>query len=157
MIYPSLKERLQNQYTAISPIIEKLTERQLSYHPEPGKWSIHDNIAHLAKYQPVFSERINTILTTDEPSFGRYRAEDDTGFNIWREFSTGKLLEKLAAERGNIYGKITSLSDVQLARAGSHPAFGKLNIVEWTEFFLLHEAHHLFTIFQLAHRQLAGQ
>jgi len=152
MIYPSLEERLKNQHTAIPSIIEQLDDRQLHYHPEPGKWSIHDNIVHLTKYQPIFSDRISTMLTTDDPSFERYRADDDHGFHIWRNFSTGKLLEKLAAEREHIHKKITALSDTQLRRTGNHPRFGKLTIVAWTEFFLLHEAHHIFTIFQLAHR-----
>jgi len=152
MIYPSLQERLKNQHTAIPSIIEQLNERELHYHPEPGKWSIHDNIVHLAKYQPIFSDRISTMLTTDDPAFERYRADDDHGFHIWRNFSTGKLVEKIAAEREYIYKKITALSDTQLQRTGKHPRFGKLTIAEWTDFFLLHEAHHIFTIFQLAHR-----
>ncbi|MDB5123256.1 MAG: hypothetical protein JWP94_1385 [Mucilaginibacter sp.] len=151
MIYPSLLERLKNQHTAITPIIAKLNERQLHYRLEAGKWSIHDNITHLAKYQPIFLERINTILTTDEPSFGRYKAEEDNSFNIWREFSTGKLIEKLAAGREAIFERITALSETELNRTGNHPLFGKLTVIEWTEFFVLHEAHHLFTIFKLAH------
>jgi len=152
MLYNSLAERLKNQHTAIQPIIEKLDDRQLDYHTEPGKWSIHDNIVHLAKYQFIFSERINSMLTTNNPSFDRYRADEDHGFHIWRNFSTGKLLEKLSAERENIFKKITGLSETELARTGNHPRYGKLTITEWTEFFLLHEAHHLFTIFQLSHR-----
>ena len=152
MIYASLAERLKNQHTAIQAVADKLTDRQLHYHPEPGKWSIHDNIAHLAKYQSIFLGRIGMILTTDGPSFERYRADDDHGFHIWRNFSTGKLLEKIAAERENIHEKITSLSEEQLGRTGNHARFGKLSIMEWSEFFLLHEAHHLFTIFKLAHR-----
>jgi hypothetical protein len=43
------------------------------------------------------------------------------------------------------------LSPDKLDRTGIHPKYGKLNIIDWTEFFLLHEAHHLFAIFQLTH------
>lgn len=154
MIYPSLSERLKNQHAAILPIIANLDDRQLRYRPEAGKWNIHDNIAHLAKYQPVFLERVDAILITNEPSFGRYRAEDDNSFNIWREYSTSKLLEKISADREQIFKKVTALSGDELNRTGTHPRFGKLTVTEWTEFFLLHEAHHLFAIFQLAHTDL---
>ncbi|MDP9048410.1 MAG: DinB family protein [Bacteroidota bacterium] len=154
MIHISLTERLKSQHTTLPSIIAKLDERQLRYRPEAGKWNIHDNIAHLAKYQPIFLERVNTIITTDDPSFGRYKAEDDGSFNIWREYSTGKLVEKLLAGRGQIVEKVTALSEPELNRTGNHPRFGKLTVVEWTEFFLLHEAHHIFTIFQLAHTGL---
>jgi hypothetical protein len=40
--------------------------------------------------------------------------------------------------------------DDQLALKGTHPKYGTLMITEWTEFFLLHEAHHLFTLFRLS-------
>ena len=46
---------------------------------------------------------------------------------------------------------LKSLEDDQLARTGRHPVLGKLTLSEWIEFFLLHEAHHIMTIFQLAH------
>jgi hypothetical protein len=32
-----------------------------------------------------------------------------------------------------------------LSRKGFHPSFGALTIPQWLEFFLLHEAHHLYT------------
>ena len=33
-----------------------------------------------------------------------------------------------------------------------HPRFGLLTVVDWTEFFLLHEAHHLYTmLYALVH------
>jgi hypothetical protein len=41
---------------------------------------------------------------------------------------------------------VTSLSDQELGRAGTHPVLGALAIPEWLEFFLLHEAHHLYVV-----------
>ncbi len=38
-----------------------------------------------------------------------------------------------------------------LEKIGIHKKFGPLNIIQWADFFVLHEAHHLFTIFKLAH------
>ncbi len=45
--------------------------------------------------------------------------------------------------------KIFSLKDDELRRIGIHLAFGEMTVVMWVNFFLLHEAHHLFTIFKL--------
>ena len=39
---------------------------------------------------------------------------------------------------------------------GHHPKYGALTLVEWTEFFLLHEAHHLFTLFKLLNEDDEG-
>ena len=151
MMYPSLIERLKSQHKAISAIISTVGEERLNYHPEPGKWSIHDNIAHLATYQPVFIERTHKILTTDNPQFNRYKADDEAEFLAWQSKPIPVLLEKIEGNRKILIQLLTGLSDQQLERRGLHPKFGNLSIPEWTEFFLLHEAHDLFTIFQLAH------
>ena len=151
MIYDSLKERLKNQHKTIPSIILKLGNQQILHRQFKGKWNIHENIAHLAKYQPVFIDRFRKILAIDEPEFEVYRAEDDDEFEIYCAFTTYELLKKISADREVIYHLITHLSADKLDRMGVHPKFGKLTITEWTEFFLLHEAHHLFAIFQLAH------
>jgi uncharacterized damage-inducible protein DinB len=153
MIYSSLTERLKNQHKTIASIIIKLNNRQIQQHPIRDKWSIHENIAHLAKYQPVFLERMRLVLTNDGPEFEAYKAEDDDEFEIYCAFTTYELLKKISTDREVIFHLITHLPPDKLERIGTHPKFGKLTMLEWTEFFLLHEAHHLFTIFQLAHKQ----
>jgi hypothetical protein len=151
MIYPSLTHRLKEQHKTIASLIINLNNRQLSAHVVKGKWSIHENIAHLAKYQPVFLDRIRKILTMDEPEFGSYRAEDDDEFEIYCAFTPYELLKKISHDRETIYHLITTLPPDKLQRTGIHARYGKLDVLEWTEFFLLHEAHHLYTIFQLVH------
>ena len=153
MIYSSLTERLKNQHKTIASIIMKLNNERIQHRPVKGKWNIHENIAHLAKYQPVFIDRIRKILTNDEPAFAAYKAEDDDEFEIYCAFTTYELLKKISADREVIFHLISHLPVDKLDRMGIHAKYGKLTISEWTEFFLLHEAHHLFTIFQLAHNK----
>jgi len=151
MIYPSLTHRLKEQHKTIAALIINLNNRQISRQGAKGKWSIHENIAHLAKYQPVFLDRIHKILTVDQPAFMAYRAEDDDEFEIYCAFTPYELLKKISRDRETIYQLITHLPPDKLERTGIHSKYGKLTVLEWTEFFLLHEAHHLYTIFQLTH------
>jgi hypothetical protein len=152
MIYSSLTERLKNQHKTIASIIITLNNSQIQTRPSKGKWNIHENIAHLAKYQPVFIDRVRKILTHNEPEFEAYKAEEDDEFEIYCAFTTYELLKKISADREVIYHLIHHLPVDKLERTGIHPKYGKLTVSDWTEFFLLHEAHHLFAIFQLAHR-----
>ncbi|HEY8784507.1 MAG TPA: DinB family protein [Mucilaginibacter sp.] len=154
MIYPSLTERLENQHKTIAFLIIKLNNSQIQRRPSSGKWNIHDNIAHLAKYQPVFIDRIRKIIAMDKPDFGAYKAEEDDEFPIYRAFTTYELLKRISSGREVIFHLITHLPADKLERTGTHPKYGKLTVLEWSEFFLLHEAHHLFTIFQLAHGEI---
>lgn len=149
--YRSLTDRLRTQHEALEVIIENIPAEKLVKNQQPGKWSIKDNIAHLAKYQPVFIDRIHRINKGDTPSFESYHAETDTEFPAWQTWDLQTLLERLYEDRKLIISLVDSLSCTQLSCSGTHARFGVLTMMEWTEFFLLHEAHHLFTIFKLAH------
>lgn len=59
-------------------------------------------------------------------------------------------MQDLITTRRELIAKILSLKEENVERTGGHPAFGTMNIKQWLNFFLLHEAHHLFTIFKLA-------
>ena len=149
-IYTSLSDRLKTQHLAIAEIIKDVQAERMILRPSPEKWNIHDNIAHLTKYQIIFIERINKILDEDVPQFGRYKAEDDPEFETFRKQNDEELVKCLNEQRIKINELIYSLSEKDLERTGIHKKFGHLNIIQWIEFFLLHEAHHIFTIFQLA-------
>ncbi len=150
LLYMSLLDRLRNQHETIEQVIAKTDKSRITFHPEVGKWSIHDNIAHLAKYQSVFMERVQAILKADSPTFEPYRAETDPDFESWRYRTLTELIKTLKADRETVVKLITELPEQQLQRGGIHKKFGKLTIIQWTEFFLLHEAHHIFTVFRLA-------
>ncbi len=145
----SALSRLAYQHLTISELVFDIPEERLQQQLVPGKWSIHDNIAHLARYNVVFQERIQAILKEENPVFSRYSAETDDTFPIWQKKTTKNLLGSISVERKKISLMSSSLQPEQLTRTGHHPRFGKLMIIDWVEFFLLHEAHHIFTIFQL--------
>lgn len=145
----SLITRLQFQHQTIRELIEGRSEDQLKLRAIPDKWSAFENIAHLVSYQPVFHMRLEKILSETNPSFERYVADTDPEFEACREKPLNELLQSLNLVRSELFGKLNNLAEDQLSRVAMHPKFGLLNIVQWAEFFLLHEAHHLFTIFQL--------
>lgn len=150
MLYPALVCRLKTQHLAAAEIVKHIDEQRLNNQPEPGKWSIKDNIAHLVSYQPVFIGRVHQMLKGGTPTFSAYRADDEADFTEARGLSLNDMLSKLNGNRRQILELITNLPDDQLSLKGTHPKYGTLMITEWTEFFLLHEAHHLFTMFRLA-------
>jgi len=150
MLYPALVCRLKTQHLAVAEIVKHIDEQSLNHQTEPGKWSIKDNIAHLVSYQPVFIGRVHQMLKGDTPVFNAYRADNEPDFIEAQGLSLTDLLSKLNGNRRQILELITNLPDDQLELKGTHPKYGTLTITEWTEFFLLHEAHHLFTMFRLA-------
>lgn len=141
--------RIANQYETTFNFLKEASEEQIQRKPAPGKWSVHENLAHLGRYQEVFSDRLKAILIGNNPTFDRYLAENDPEFNRWKSYSHEELLVNFKATRRKLFNLLIELKPDQVERKGCHPRFGEMNVAWWTEFFLLHEAHHLFTIYAL--------
>ena len=147
----SIAARLQHQHQTIREVVGDRPDAVLRRVVNPGKWSAHANIAHLAAYQPVFIGRLERIAREVNPVFGRYVAEEDAAFPGYLERDTAALLEQIDRDRSTIVTLLMGAGEAYLTRTATHPRFGVLSVVDWTEFFLLHEAHHLYTLFALVH------
>jgi len=145
----SITTRLEYQHKSLLDIIEGLSDEQIRWQIISGKWSIFENIVHLATYQHAFMKRLDQILSEERPQFQRYVAESDPLFYDNCSRVTREIIQDLITTRREIIAKTFSLKDEELRRVGIHVAFGEMTVIMWLNFFLLHEAHHLFTIFKL--------
>jgi hypothetical protein len=114
--------------------------------PASGQWSAHENLAHLARHQTVFLERLRRILGESAPQLGRYRAEEDSAWPEWSGLSTEDVLSRHQAGRAEFIRLAKGLSHTDASRIGIHPILGDMSLALWVEFFLLHEAHHLYVV-----------
>jgi len=145
----SVVGRLEHQHETISELIGDITEAQLKERVNPDKWSAFEQIVHLAAYQPTFIYRLELMLEGKKPGFERYVAENDPRFYEYLKKSLPELLKDISANRLIITGRLINLNEDELKLVGHHPKFGYVAIGKWAEFFLLHEAHHLFVMMQL--------
>ena len=146
----SLSTRLQYQHKSLLDLIDGLTDEQIRIQVVVGKWSIFENIVHLATYQHTFIDRVKQILEGNDPCFPRYTAEADPLFHDNCGKSSREIIGDLLTTRKDMSAEILSFKKEDFTKTGQHPAFGRMTLLQWINFFLLHEAHHLFTIFRLA-------
>jgi DinB superfamily len=138
-----------HQHETIRELTSEFTEEQLKMRVIEGKWSPFENIVHLTAYQPTFRSRAALILKGNQPFFERYVAENDPVFYTYGQKSLGELFGILTADRQAINDLVRSLTEEQLLRRGLHSKFGSLTMLQWSDLFLLHEAHHLWAMVQL--------
>jgi hypothetical protein len=150
MLSKSIIARLNHQHETLRELLNGFSEADLRRRGIPEKWSIFEQTAHLAAYQPAFLARLYLMARQDNPSFERYVAANDPHFHECCHKSPDGLFEHIDSLRLSINQHLVNLSGQDLLRTGLHPKYGKMTITGWTEFFLLHEAHHLFSIFMLA-------
>ncbi|HEV2386216.1 MAG TPA: DinB family protein [Candidatus Acidoferrales bacterium] len=144
----SAVSRLKNQLDSLGAILEGATPAALHERSAEGKWSAHENLAHLARYHEVFLFRLERILGERSPRLGRYRAQEDPEAARWFELPTSEVVAGMQRLRATLLRRVIRLRGDQLARSAIHPAFGKMPLTLWIEFFLVHEGHHLYRVFQ---------
>ncbi len=146
----SVSTRLQYQHKSLLDILDGLSDEQIRMQINPGKWSIFENIVHLQTYQHIFIGRIRRILEEDCPAFSPYTAEADPLFHDNCEKSSREVIQDLLSVRKELSSGVISFKETDFEREALHPIYGKMTLLYWLHFFLLHEAHHLFTIFKMA-------
>jgi uncharacterized damage-inducible protein DinB len=146
----SISTRLQYQHKSLLDLIDGLTDEQIRRPINPGKWSIFETIVHLATYQHTIITRLKRILDGQNPVFERYTAEADPLFHDNCSKSSREVMQDLLTTRKEMAAEILVFKESDFKKTGEHPAYGTMNIIQWLNFFLLHEAHHLFAIFKMA-------
>jgi hypothetical protein len=143
----SILARLQYQHQTIQELILGLPEEVIRRRVNPDKWSAFENIAHLAAYQPVFIGRLERMRKEPSPEFERYVAEKDPLFPAYLERPLSALFGEIGEKRSLIFSELTGMTEETLRKTGLHPRYGLFTVAQWAEFFLLHESHHLYTLF----------
>jgi phytoene dehydrogenase-like protein len=141
----SLVARLTTQLDSLGVVLARATPAAVEARPRPEEWSARENLAHLARHHAIFLARLRRLLAEDRPALGRYRAEEDPEWPAWAALPLDEVLDRLRALRAELVGLVRSLSPAESARTGLHPTFGEMDVAGWLDFFLLHEAHHLYT------------
>jgi hypothetical protein len=85
----------------------------------------------------------------ESPIFEAYVADTDPNFYGYQHAALQDLYNSIDSRRAVLLDKLEGMNEVALLRTAAHQRYGLLDITQWTEFFLLHEAHHLYTIFML--------
>ena len=140
----SVLVRLQTQLDSLPLVVGAASDEKLKTRPTSGKWSAQENLAHLVQHSRVTIARINRTLSEDRPHLGSYKAENDPEWPVVSALSKNEVLSRLLAVRAELNDLAAHLSPEQAERTGFHPAFGEMSVVEWLNFFLIHEAHHLY-------------
>jgi len=140
--------RLKAQLASVEVLFAGASPERIDRRPASGKWSARENLAHIGRYHEIFLERLRRILAETSPQFARYRAEEDPGWQEWASKPLEVVRSQLAALRLKLIDRIASLQAFDYARVGIHRVFGEMTLSLWLEFFLVHEAHHLYVILQ---------
>jgi DinB superfamily len=126
-----------------------LSGSQLRHHPAPGKWSIHEIVAHLADCELMFSARCRYILYEEnKPLIG---FDQDRLMSGWRreQESFEDTLERFRVMRQAQLRMFRAASPEDLARAATHEEYGQESASDYLFKVAGHDLNHLEQIVRL--------
>ena len=95
VISSTISTRLEYQHKSLMDLIDGLSDEQIRKPVNEGKWSIFENIVHLAVYQHAFIARVKQMLAENNPSFHRYTADEDPLFKDYLVKTTHEVMKDL--------------------------------------------------------------
>ncbi len=109
----------------------------------PGKWSIHEIVAHLADLELVTSARCRWILFEDNPTLIGY--EQDPWIDGWRreEEPFPETLQRLRVLRQAQLRLFRKCSEAELERTATHQDLGPITLGLLRSLVAGHDLNHL--------------
>lgn len=123
-------------------LVNGLTSEELRRPEAPGKWSILEVIHHLADSELVWAYRLRLVLAEKQPEITGYDQDRWASQLKYREANLQDVLELLGILRKTNLRLISSLSDEELQRAGTHNERGEETVEHMIRLYAGHDLVH---------------
>jgi uncharacterized damage-inducible protein DinB len=140
--------QLGEQVEYLRGLVAGFEESQLSRPPAPGKMSLKQSAAHLAHTNRLFAERLEQMLTLDDPPIKVIDAALEN-LESYKAVDLSRVLEDFARARRRLVERLSRLYPQDWARGAAHPEYHRYDLQMAVEHLLLHEAHHLYHMEQM--------
>lgn len=128
---------------ALRDAIRGLTPEDMTAHPGPGAWSIHELVVHLMDSDLICAHRMRRIIAEDKPLLLAYDENRFVERLAYHETDIRAAAEVFRLTREIMAGTLRRLPADAFARQGVHDQRGLVSLSEMVELYVWHLDHHL--------------
>ena len=127
----------------IRELTEDLAPEQTAVPPQPGKWSIHEIVAHLVDVELVFQTRARFIMFQDNPPLPSF--DQDRWVLGWarEQEPWDETFERFRVLRRSLLRLFDNAQGHDLERYGTHSERGPQTISDYVKLIAGHDLNHL--------------
>ena len=134
---------LESTPILLAGALSKLTDAEADFRPDPARFTLREVLAHLADWDPIFSERLTRMQREDRPTLPGYdegakAIENDYASSDWRE-----QLALFTDRRLVLTAQVRAFSPEDWPRTADRPEIGVLSMQDLTLLIPLHDIYHL--------------
>ncbi len=115
----------------------------------PEKWSLHEHACHLAAAQDLFEERLERMLTEDNPLIRPYLPHEDDAPDLLLAMDLDTALGRLEAGRKRLVERLRGLTPAQWRRPARHAEYVRYTVYVMFRHLALHDGLHLYRMEEL--------
>jgi hypothetical protein len=140
--------QLEQQVEYLRGLLAGLDEAHLMRPPAQGRMSLKQMAVHLAHTNEMFAERLEQMLTLDEPPIKVIDAKMED-LDSYKKADLDRVMGKFTRDRARLIERLSRLYPRDWERRGAHPEYHRYDVQMSVEHLLLHEAHHLYNMEQM--------
>jgi len=155
-VNPYLIGELLDGPVIIKSLIRQITGPKLDQPTEPGRFSPREVVAHLADWEPVFLERMQSAVGGSCPSVQVY---DEADWAIEHGYGKSDVLAQadlFRDRRQDTIDFLKTLTPEQWKLTFNHPERGELSIEDQGNMLLGHDLYHIRQLMEVLEEKVAG-
>lgn len=134
----------------LAGLVRKLSRKQLTRRPEPGKWSVAEILAHLADAEIVGSWRLRQVLGNNGATLQAFDQNTWASTFDYAGRAPRQSLEVFRVLRENNLAMLKALPKELWANYGMHQERGKESVAHIVRMYAGHDLNHLAQVEKIA-------
>jgi uncharacterized damage-inducible protein DinB len=140
--FAALIARYSDQPGDLISAVEGLSDAELDKRLASGKWSIRQQVNHVADCELNYVQRMKKVIAEDTPLLPAFESDGWANSLFYQKSSVEDSVALFFTLRVNMTQVLRQLSDGEFARYGIHTDDGKVSLLDILEVAVEHADHH---------------
>lgn len=142
-------EALERAPRIIIPLVHQADPAILKQRPPSGKWSIHEHACHLAQVHPLFFQRLDLMLSEDNPIIRSYDPGRDDPPHSLLQLNLEEALHCFERDRSRLVERLRQLRAGDWTRTAQHDEYNSYSVFTMFRHLALHDFLHTYRVEEL--------
>jgi uncharacterized damage-inducible protein DinB len=142
-------DSLDRAPSIVVPLVRQAAPSIRKRRPRSGKWSIHEHACHLADVHGLFFQRLDLMLSEDEPAIRSYDPGRDDPDDRLLQIDLDEALDRFENERRRLVERLRQLAPSDWARTARHDEYNSYSVFTMFRHVALHDFFHAYRIEEL--------
>lgn len=142
MLSPYVFTGLEKNVVIFSTLADAVPTAKIDLPTHEGRFTARQALAHWSDWEAVHISRIEAALREDLASVPELDEGARAESELYDQWTVGECIERFAAGRTLMLGRLRDLAPGDEGRRFVHPFFGTLSVADYCAHILGHDAYH---------------